>query len=43
MALRAMKRPHLNRLANGIAAANERKEFASQSAEAITPLEQFNT
>lgn len=85
MALRAMKRPHFDRLANGIAAAasvqaaflfiplwglagaaislalgfavraavvylcfhqavaNERKEFASQSAEEITPLEQFNT
>jgi len=84
MALRAMKRPNFDRLANGIAAAvsvqgaflfiplwglagaaislasgfvvhaavvclcfrnaaaNERKEFASQSAEEITPLEQFN-
>jgi len=85
MALRAMKRPNFDRLANGIAAAvsvqaaflfiplwglagaaislasgfvvhaavvcvcfrnaavNERKEFASQSAEEISPLEQFNT
>ena len=85
MALRAMKRPNFDRLANGIAAAvsvqaaflfiplwglagaaislasgfavhaavvclcfrsaaaNERKEFASQSAEEIAPLEQFNT
>ena len=85
MALRAMRRPHFDLLANRIAAAvsvqtaflfiplwglagaaitlasgfvvhaavvclcfrnaaaNERKEFASQSAEEITPLEQFNT